>query len=198
MQEPRYERLEGLFAHSLASGGHRAHRKTVITPVAGNDLVAILPGVRTAGALPGDFQSGFDSLRSAIDEKHSIQAFGQQTGKPASQPRSRRVRLSQGIIRQLPHLLVNSVGNLMPAVAGVDAPQTGHGIEIAAAVRIPDPAAFATDDFQRRMAAKIVVLQIAVPEVIDVEIARRLSLDCIRHKMPRGSSLLYVFPPEIT
>jgi hypothetical protein len=49
-------------------------------------------------------------------------------------------------VRQLPHLLRGDLGKLAAAIADIDAPQPGHGVEVARAVGFEDGRAFAARD----------------------------------------------------
>jgi hypothetical protein len=79
------------------------------------------------------------------------------------------VGLAQRIIGQLLHLIGNCVCDRVSAVTDVHAPQTGHRVKITPAIGVPDPTALTARDFQWRVVPKIVVLQVAVPEVIYIE-----------------------------
>ena len=61
--------------------------------------------------------------------------------------RGRRRRLEEGVVvGQLEHLLVGDLGQLLAAVADVDAPQPGHGVQDAVALGIGEVDAFGRGD----------------------------------------------------
>ena len=67
------------------------------------------------------------------------------------QPRRRHRRgLEEGVVvGQVEHLSVGGFGQLLAAVADIDAPQAGHRIEIFLAVGVPDPHALGVGDDPR-------------------------------------------------
>jgi hypothetical protein len=76
MQKSGDKRLERDAPRTLTCRRKRAHGEAVIASMARDDLVAILARMHLARGLAGDFQRSFDCFRSAVGEKHAIEAGG--------------------------------------------------------------------------------------------------------------------------
>ena len=99
VEEAGNQRLERLLAERLAGRGQRAHREAVISAVARDDLVAVLPRMRAASVLPCHLERRLDRFRAAIDEEHAAQFARQKRAEARRQLRRRPMRLRQRIIR---------------------------------------------------------------------------------------------------
>ena len=77
-----------------------------------------------------------------------VQAFWGDFGKNFGKLDRRGIRALEEVvvIGQFKHLLVGDFSQFLAAIADIDAPQTGHTIKIAFAVRVLDKHAFGTGD----------------------------------------------------
>ena len=87
--------------------------------------------------LPGDLETGFVRLGTRVDEI-GVVAAAHQPVDLLGQARGRHVHRRVREIGQLPHLLGGDLGKLGAAIADIDAPQPGHGVEILGAVGVDD------------------------------------------------------------
>ena len=87
--------------------------------------------------LPGDLEPGFVRLGTRVDEIGVIAAAHQAVDLFRQRCR-RHVHRRVREIRKLPHLLGGDLAELGAAIADIDAPQPGHGVEILGAVGVDD------------------------------------------------------------
>ena len=134
--------------HATEAGA--GNRRAVIAVLAGNH--GRLGGM--AERLPvdaGHAEPGVVGFRAGAGEEDVVQMragmggdlFGQQDG-----------RLGRGaeegvVIGQFVHLAINGIGDLLAAIADIDAPQAGKGIEISLAVIVEDMHPFGSLDDPR-------------------------------------------------
>ena len=95
--------------------------------------------------MPRHADHGVVGFRAGIGQKHMVELRRGQLGQQGGQLDHRRVSgLEKCIVkRQFQHLLVSRLGQLLAAIAEIDAPQPGHAVDDALAFRIPDAHAFA-------------------------------------------------------
>jgi len=178
-------RQQGLVAHAalgLAGGAERAERVAVIAAVAGDDLEAL----RAAGlgvVLASDLEGRLVGLGAAAREV-GLALEAELLDQRRRQPDGRLVAEGQRRVGQTRHLLTRYVGELLPAVAHVHAPQARHPVEQAPPLRVGDEAAGAGDDQRRRRLLEGPVLADRVPEALAV-LCSELSL---RHRRPRDAA----------
>src|SRR4029079_9669038 len=80
-------------------------------------------------------------LGAGIDEEDVVEPFGHMRRDLCRERgcRHRRRLEKRVVVRQIEHLPVGGLGQLLAAVTHIDAPQARHGIEQLVALRIPDP-----------------------------------------------------------
>ena len=143
-------------AHPGLVGGDSPDRRAepvgpVVALGAADDVGAlgITDGLEVA---PGQLGRGVDRVATAEVEKypravHDLFAVG---GKAVGELECRAVgEGAEGLVGgQLRHLGGYGVGNLLAAVAGVDAPQAGGAVEVFVALGVPDPGTLSPLDDQ--------------------------------------------------
>ena len=89
------------------------------------------------GAMIGerDLQRGVDRFRTGIGEEHVVEALRRDVDQPVGEFEDDRVAHLEGRrVVELGRLLLDRLGDLRAAVAGIDAPQPGRAVEHLAAV----------------------------------------------------------------
>ena len=181
MVEAGHQGLVGLAAADLAGGRQGPEGEAVVALVAGQDLVAVLPGVALALALAGDLEGGLVGLGAAVGVEGAGQPSGQQLRQPRRQPRRRLVDLRVRVERQALQLLEGGLGDLLAAVADVDVPQPAAGVEIGPSLGVVEGAALAAlEDEERVVGAAGSVLKQGMPAVVSVEPLQLGGVEC-RH-----------------
>jgi hypothetical protein len=136
MHEVARKRLELRLALAHAAGIQGRERGAVIGKIAADGLEAIFARIFVLHVLPGDLEPGFVRFGTGVDEVAVIAA----THQPVDffrQRRGRRIHRRMREIRQLPQL-VGGHPAVGAAIADIDAPQPGHGVEIFGAVGVDD------------------------------------------------------------
>ncbi len=137
--------LELCLALAHAARIERGERGAVIGEIAAHGFEAVFARIFVLHVLPGDLEAGLVRLGAGID-KIGVIAAAHQPVDLFREPRGRRVHCGVREIRQLAHLLGGDLGELAAAIADIDAPQPGHGVEILGAVGIDDCRALAAAD----------------------------------------------------
>jgi len=134
------DRQVALFVHPFHAAERGAgDRRTVIGVLAGDHL-----GLRfVAERLPVDprhAEPGVGGLRARIGEEDMVELAARMAGDLLGQERCRRGRRAEEgvVVGQFLHLRVSCIGDRLAAVADIDAPQAGKGVEILLAVGIPN------------------------------------------------------------
>ena len=98
--------------------------------------------------LPRELPGRLDRLGAARDEEDPVQVAGRELGDDVGQLDRPRVRVRPvGVERQLAHLLVRGLADLVPErVADLHREQPGERIEVPAPERVLEVAALAADD----------------------------------------------------
>ena len=90
------------------------------------------PRALALGAVIGerDLQRGVDRFRPRIGEEHMVHALGRDVDQPVGQfEHDRMAHLECRRVIELRRLLLDRLGDLGPAVAGIDAPEPGCAVE---------------------------------------------------------------------
>ena len=129
------------------------HRRSVVRAASRHVLVAAWLATQ-AVVLARHLERGLDCLRAARDEEDPPDVDRDEVAHPLGQFECRWRREADPVReeRQLPELCGRRLGDLRPrAVADVDAVESSESIKILAPLGVPDPAAFAALDHDRRV-----------------------------------------------
>ncbi len=141
-----HQRLELRLEGRQPGDRQRALRGAVVGHRAADDLVLH----RLAGELEvvlRELPRGLDGLAAAAGEEDPVEVAGSVVRDPLGELDGRRVRVGpQGEEGQLRGLLGGRLGQLGAAVADLADEQPGEGVEVLAALRVPDVGAVALDD----------------------------------------------------
>ena len=168
----RQRQVERLVEHRQAgqAAGHQA--RAVIAALARDDLLLLGPAEHVV-VVPDQLDLGLVGVRAGqavVDPPH---ALGRQVDDPLREL-DRRLRGMPDIgvvIGELPHLPVDRVGDLLAAVADVDAVQPGERVEALAAVAVDDADALAAahDPAGRRPMGVVLEVRRGVQDVRPVQ-----------------------------
>ncbi|MNN30625.1 hypothetical protein D3C81_1442790 [compost metagenome] len=116
-------------------------------------------------------QHGVVGLRAGAGEEHVVHALRRQLGDRRGQLDGRRVGglEEQVVVGQFEHLPVRGIGQLAAAVADVDAPQAGHGVEDLLALAVPQVDAVGPGDDARALGAELLVVAERGEQVLAAE-----------------------------
>ena len=126
-------------AEHLAVGDDAADRDAAEIDAVIAALAADQAGARALalGAVVGerDLQRGVDRFRTGIGEEHMVQARRRDVDQPVGELEDDRMAHLEGRrVVELGRLLLDRLGDLRAAVAGIDAPQARGAVEDLAAV----------------------------------------------------------------
>ena len=127
---------------------HRAIRRAVIRPAAGDHLVsAFFAHPHVVGL--GEFESRFVGLRTALTEEGPRQVARRQICDLSRQLNRRRCHAGVDVGAQIRDLLVNRLGYLFTTMSGVAEIHPRDSVDVAVAVDVPDVDTLAAFDDQR-------------------------------------------------
>ena len=131
--------------HSAERGGD--HRRSVIAAPATDQDTPIRLALE-GPVVANEADHGVVRLRARADEKDALEPFGQQARHLGGElgRRDGRGLEERVVVRQVEHLAIGDLGELLASVADVHAPQTRHRIENLGAARVPDPHAVCMGD----------------------------------------------------
>ena len=200
-----HERLERFAERGDAVDREGAHRRAVVGDVACDRLVPVRPAARRNKrvvprlrlaerhadsllaardvVLPGELPRRLDGLGTTGDEEHAVQVTGCERGQLGGELDRLRMGVGPvGVEGQLAHLRERRLADLLAvAVPDVDREQTGEGVEVALAVRVPEVTAVALDDDRDVLAVAVaahpgeVHPQVILGELLEVRFHGRLS-----------------------
>src|SRR6184192_3470194 len=145
--------------------GEREQRVAVIGGSERDDLVFLRPAALHP-VLPRQLERGFHRLGAAREEIQLVEVAGEGRGELGSELLHRRVREGGGgEIAELPRLLRHGIRDLAVRVAEVGDVRAAHGVEVALAVFVDEPAPFTAHDAREgapQLAVKHMALGIPV------------------------------------
>jgi hypothetical protein len=125
--------------------------------------------------IPHQLDVGVVGVGAGVAEEHLAHAIRRQADQPVGEADGRlRGHRREGVeVAELFGLLMDRLGDLGTAVADVDAPQAGHGVEVAPPVQIAQPRALALHEHPRPALEMLGERREGVHEAAPVELGER-------------------------
>ena len=166
------DRQTALLVHALhAAQAGTGHGGAVVAIVAADEDV-LLRLVLHRPEMAHQAQDGVVGLGAGIDEEGMVEVARRQFGQLGRQFDGRLGGALEEavVVGQLRHLLRRHLAQLLAAVADVDAPQAGEGIEQLVALGIPDIAALALGEDARSLLRQCGVVVERMQVVLGIEL----------------------------
>ncbi len=179
----------GVDVRHAAHGARRDRRAVVGVPARDDDAPVGLALERPVMADEADRRVVRFGARRAVE--HLLQVRGRDLGELAREGDDGGMRrLEEGVVeRQLEHLLIGRLGQLLAAVADVAGPEPRHAVEHALALAVPDVGTVGAHDDAGPARTHRLVIGEGVQMVERVELLQLLGLVCVRHgKYPPARS----------
>ena len=187
LDEAGQQRLELGAVHGEALGAGAGHGGAVVGALAEHDHVLGALAL-VAPVLPRHLDGGLHRLAAAEGEEDVVEVAGRQLGDLGGELDGRLVGDLEDVVdRQLLHLRLDGVVDLGAAVADVDGPQAGEGVDVLVALGVVDDAALGPvhDD-----GLEVLHLRERRPEVPEEVLLERLPLKRARRPARRLPWLL--------